>query len=314
MAWSLLNAGCNPAASGPTPVATLTLAAADPRPSSTLALPGTVSVAITPSGPTATPFVHIVQQGETLLAIAIRYGVTLDELLLVNTGVDPRILSVGQILRIPGPGGEPIDMLLPTPTPVPLLIDRVMCYPATGELVRCLATVENRLNAAVEGVVVQISLFDTSGDLLGQSQAYNLARFLPGGQRTILEASFNVDFRDIAHAQTVLQSAVQVSNLADRSMQVELTQLQVDPRVDHRLYLFEGLAELHEGGSESQILLILQAVGYNIIGDPIGSNALQIQLDPAAFPYSFKLALFSLSGAIEDFDVLIEALPMLVVE
>jgi membrane-bound lytic murein transglycosylase D len=52
--------------------------------------------------PGRAPFVeHRVSAGETLLAIAARYGVTLRELQRVNPGLDPRRLRVGHVLTIP---------------------------------------------------------------------------------------------------------------------------------------------------------------------------------------------------------------------
>ncbi|MFC0470659.1 LysM peptidoglycan-binding domain-containing protein [Halalkalibacter kiskunsagensis] len=59
---------------------------------------------------------HTVQPGETLWAIANRYGVTLQELMLVNAITNPNIVYVGQVLRIPRFPPTPVP---PTPTPVP---------------------------------------------------------------------------------------------------------------------------------------------------------------------------------------------------
>ena len=44
---------------------------------------------------------HRVRSGENLTVIARRYGVSLEELLSANPGVDRRPLQVGQILMIP---------------------------------------------------------------------------------------------------------------------------------------------------------------------------------------------------------------------
>jgi len=44
---------------------------------------------------------HTVQSGETLFAIARKYGVKLDALLAANPGLDPKRLKVGQTLNVP---------------------------------------------------------------------------------------------------------------------------------------------------------------------------------------------------------------------
>ncbi|MEI6779462.1 MAG: LysM peptidoglycan-binding domain-containing protein [Verrucomicrobiota bacterium] len=51
--------------------------------------------------PAAIPRTHIVKAGENLNAIARKYGVKLDALLAANPRLNPRRLSVGQVLTIP---------------------------------------------------------------------------------------------------------------------------------------------------------------------------------------------------------------------
>ena len=51
--------------------------------------------------PTPTPLVYTVQPGDTLSAIANRFGVTVDDLVRANRLVDPDQLEVGQQLSIP---------------------------------------------------------------------------------------------------------------------------------------------------------------------------------------------------------------------
>ncbi|HUN22839.1 MAG TPA: LysM domain-containing protein [Anaerolineales bacterium] len=61
--------------------------------------------------PTATPLVHIVQSGETIVGIAVKYGLTVELLLAYNPQVNPKFLSLGTPLIIPAP-----DAALPLPT------------------------------------------------------------------------------------------------------------------------------------------------------------------------------------------------------
>ncbi len=44
---------------------------------------------------------YVIVAGDTLLGIAERNGLSLDELLLANPGIDARFLSIGQELSIP---------------------------------------------------------------------------------------------------------------------------------------------------------------------------------------------------------------------
>jgi Tfp pilus assembly protein FimV len=43
---------------------------------------------------------YSVRSGDTLATIAERFGTTIDELLVLNPGIDPRALRVGQPLRV----------------------------------------------------------------------------------------------------------------------------------------------------------------------------------------------------------------------
>ena len=68
------------------------------------------------------PFIYVVQSGDLLSRIAVRFNVTLDALLAANPGLDPAVLFVGQELTIPlqrPPSGPPPG---PTPTiPTPTI-------------------------------------------------------------------------------------------------------------------------------------------------------------------------------------------------
>ncbi|MCA9874862.1 MAG: LysM peptidoglycan-binding domain-containing protein [Anaerolineales bacterium] len=76
--------------------------------------------------PTPTPqLAHIVQSGDTLWAIALRYGLSLDQLLTYNNITESNLLAVGQELLIvpptplPTPTSEPTLTMTPAATAVP---------------------------------------------------------------------------------------------------------------------------------------------------------------------------------------------------
>lgn len=77
------------------------------------------------------PLVHQVQEGETLLAIAVTYDTTVEEIQALNPDVDPELIQVGQLLLIPvptptpGPTSTPVPGV-PTPTPPETIVHIVM--------------------------------------------------------------------------------------------------------------------------------------------------------------------------------------------
>jgi serine-type D-Ala-D-Ala carboxypeptidase/endopeptidase (penicillin-binding protein 4) len=77
--------------------------AAEPLPASDEPAPGATATPPAPAEPpaAAAPRVHTVAQGETLGAIARRYGTTVAELERLNPGLQPRRLQIGQRLTVP---------------------------------------------------------------------------------------------------------------------------------------------------------------------------------------------------------------------
>lgn len=116
---------------------------------------------VSPSSPG--PLLYTIQEGDTLGAIAQTYGVSVEDLIAVNSLTDPDVLHVGQALIIPvggspppttGPSAEalpepsptavPLPTLLPTPTPSgpPLVgIGQVL---GSGDLAAEVVVVRNR--------------------------------------------------------------------------------------------------------------------------------------------------------------------------
>lgn len=85
---------------------------------------------IQPGEPADGEVEYIVQPGDTLMSIAQRFDVTMDEIIEANNLTDPDRLDVGQVLIIPGqrnesaasptfPPAEPTSTPNPSPSPTP---------------------------------------------------------------------------------------------------------------------------------------------------------------------------------------------------
>jgi LysM repeat protein len=72
-----------------------------------LTIPGATTIPPEPVPPVTGPVVHIVQPGENLFRIALRYGTTVEAIAQANNIVNPWYIYVGQKLTIPGTGGAP---------------------------------------------------------------------------------------------------------------------------------------------------------------------------------------------------------------
>ncbi|HXF70037.1 MAG TPA: LysM peptidoglycan-binding domain-containing protein [Thermoflexus sp.] len=106
-------------------------------PTPVLATP-TLPPGVTPS-PTPRPdkIIHVVQPGETLLAIAQRYGVPLQVIQAANGIANPERIQAGQSLVIPlaTPTPAPGPTSTPTPTPEPTYPPPPLLYPPDGAVV-----------------------------------------------------------------------------------------------------------------------------------------------------------------------------------
>jgi LysM repeat protein len=94
----LVKAGLDSSESQPDTVATPTTTAATTTETSTTKLVLTGTAAATTTAPDAQ--YYEVQSGDTLGAIAAKYDTTVDQLLVLNPGVDPAALQPGDRIRV----------------------------------------------------------------------------------------------------------------------------------------------------------------------------------------------------------------------
>ncbi|MEZ4869645.1 MAG: LysM peptidoglycan-binding domain-containing protein [Caldilineaceae bacterium] len=146
----------------PTPTIGVTLAA-NLAPATSTPAPYTPAPTLTPTM-TPTPVIHTVQSGESLLAIATQYGISVSALQDANGILDPRTLQVGQQLIIPRPD-ETDEASAPTatPTPLPLPVQNVYLNETATGNVWLLGEVKNDTDTALEQVQVAAVLLDAQG-------------------------------------------------------------------------------------------------------------------------------------------------------
>jgi LysM repeat protein len=135
-----------------------------------------------------TPIVYVVKSGDTLLGIALEYGVSVEALQAANSIEDPRFLRVGQTLVIPT-GEEEISgssggLLLPTPTPVPLEVRGLAFYETPVGSLWCLGEMVNTTASSITNVHVRATLFDAAGQRVAEEDAFVAADLTPPGERS----------------------------------------------------------------------------------------------------------------------------------
>ncbi len=149
--------------------------------------------------PTPTPIIYVVQSGDTLLGIAIQYGVTLDALQRANAIADPRFIREGQALIIPtgedaATGSLPVfeQQILPTPTPAVVKVQGVMRYNSAISGAWCTGEIYNPTADPLTTIQIQVTLSAADGTVLDSASLLLSTDYLPAGGRAPFAVLFPI--------------------------------------------------------------------------------------------------------------------------
>ncbi|MCL4507395.1 MAG: LysM peptidoglycan-binding domain-containing protein [Chloroflexi bacterium] len=132
---------------------------------------------------TPTPVTYTVQEGDTPIVIANKFGVSVADLIALNK-IDPTTLQIGAVLIIPtGPqAAQSNNELLPSPTPAPYTIRGLNVYRTPVGSLECLGEVFNPGPNALGSVQLRIALLDKADQVL-LSVPFSIALdVVPAGQ------------------------------------------------------------------------------------------------------------------------------------
>lgn len=262
-------AGTSLRAPAATPAGQLT-----PYPSATATITPAPTSADTPTplpSPTPTPITHTVKKGEDLFGIAIRYKVSLQELLDANPDVQPNMMSIGTVLIIPASAASlpivPPDQL--SPTPIVLQFGDPNCLSEANGGAWCFLPVTNTQAFAVENVSAVLRVTDASGNQLPAQVAYPPLNLLVPGGTLPLMAFFPAANGQPLQASAELVSAVPVPQeparylaLARAEPRVQIAANGLSAKIDVALKLADPNAQA------SQVWLL--AVAYDSAGRIVG--------------------------------------------
>lgn len=259
--------------------------------------------------PAPTPVTHVVQSGETLIAIAVNYGVSLETLLQANPGVQAEFLSVGAMLVIPASAGEAGASAPPpggVPSPEPVSLSVPVCHALANGAWACFLNAVNPGAVALEAVTARVTLAGSDGLPLADAVAYPAMDVVRPGASVPLAALFPSAPANVAAIGATALTALPLADPDSRYVPIEVATGPGQP--DGAAWTVAGQLR-NASGRAAQVLrvaLVLYDDGERLVGYR------QISLEgglPADQTRPFTITAAALSGTPTRYVVLAEGRP-----
>jgi LysM repeat protein len=257
--------------------------------------------------PSPTPFAYTVQQGDTISSIALKFGVSMDDLIAANPEVPPNAMPVGQVINIPSSPGNPSGE--PTPTPAAFTIRQVECYRTADRGLWCLVLAHNDLPDFIENVSAQVTLVDSNGQTLTSQTALLPLNILPPDTSLPLAVFFPPEVPPDASPQVQVLTAIRLLPGDERYLPATIRNTLVQVSADGRSARVDGQVVL-PADSRAAAQVWVTGTAYDEAGRVVGTRRWEsdVGLSPGAtLPFEFLVS--SLGGTIARVEFAVEARP-----
>lgn len=274
--------------------------------------PAATPVIIASPTPTATPVTHVVAEGETLLSVALDYGVFVEALQAANPTVQPRFLSVGAVLLIPPPEGEAAVAAtqLAAPPPAAVVFGEPACYQPTGNRLYCFVEARNPGDLPLENVSARVTLAGADGLPFATGIAYAAQDLLPVGGAAPLAVSFGAPSAPVAAASVDVLTADSLADPATSPTRLLAIpqHVPVESGTTERVWRVSG--EVYNPGEESLANAWITLTLYGPDGLVVGyrTQAFAPSLAPGE-TLPFTITAHALAGPVERYLVAGEGKP-----
>jgi LysM repeat protein len=260
--------------------------------------------------PSPTPIIHVVQSGETLIAIALQYGVTVPALQSANGIDDPASLQVNQALIIPvgeESRADTSDLGGPTPTPVAFAIEGFNCQEEPVGSLWCLGEVVNSTQTSLENVRLRVSLHNAAGQELMGGEAQSALDLVPSGERAPFGILFTSPPEDATRYSAHSIRAEASSEPGIRYAALAFDEVEAGPVGS----LFEVTGQVTNPGQRSVTAVMVVVTTYDSAGMVTGFRQARLAEDiPAGGSVPFAVSLMPQDRIPENYALGVQGRPV----
>ncbi len=230
-------------------------------------------VASAPPGtpePTPTPQYHTVRQGDTLIGIAYRYGITVEDLRTANRIHNERLLQIDQVLTIPNPDRD--RGVRGTPTPLAHAVGQISAAVDGLGIPWIMGSVENRATESVAEVRVVARLLNAANTEVARATSVALRHIVPPGGRTPFMMSVAAGTADWSQWELSVATSLPAYELGYHQ-ELEVVALRFEV-VEARMVTVEGEV-VNQGRLPAQNVEVVVTV-LNNLDRIVGTRVLQL--------------------------------------
>ena len=256
--------------------------------------------------PTSTPFIYSVQQGETISSIALKFGVSIDDLIAINPEVSPNAMSIGTTLKIPSNPETLTDES--TPTPAPFTVEQIQCYPTTNKGMWCFVLAHNDFSDFMENVSAQVTLVDSNGNFIATQAALLPLDILPPNPSLPLSVYFPPDIPVDAKPQAQILTAIRLLPNDSRYLPATVNNTLVQIDADGHYANITGEVRL-PAEAKAATQTWVAAVAYDDSGCVVGVKRWEGGGIQPGGSLQFEMTIASLGGVLTRVEFAVEARP-----
>lgn len=255
--------------------------------------------------PSPTPFTYTIGSGDTISSIALKFGVSMDDLQAANPEISPNTMTIGTVIKIPSnpdnPSGEP------TPTPAPFTVEQAQCYSTAENGMWCFVLVHNDFPDFMENLSAQVTLVDANNASLASQAALLPLNILPPNTSLPLTVFFPPDIPFNAKPQVQVLTAIRLLPDDERYVPATITNTLVQVNADGRSARLNGMV-FSQSRDQAANQVWVAATAYDDAGRVVGVRRWEWDNGLAAggnIPFEFMIS--SIGGRIARVEFAVEA-------